>query len=321
MFRAAVTGVVLLGVLPIDACAQAYPSRPIRMIVPFSAGGPADATVRLVAPRLSDVLGQQVVIDNRGGGSGIIGIDMTAKAAPDGHTMIGISSAFSINATLFPKLPYDSLRDFAPVVPLAYGPGILVVHPSLPAKSFPELVALAKSKPRTIPFASSGTGSPGHLTFELLRKLTGLELVHVPYKGMGPGITDLLGGHVQLAIPTVSIAFPHVRTGRLRALAVTSAQRWPGAPDLPTIAESAVPGFESTLWYGILAPARTPEAIVARVNAEVAKVVALPEVRERFDALGMVPMRMSPAAWAGYIRGEIDRWAVVVRESGARPDS
>lgn len=306
-------------VIPL-ATAQNYPSRPIRLVVPFPAGGPADAIARLLAPHLSETWGQQVVVDNRGGASGIIATELVARAVPDGYTLISTSSSFTINASLYPKLPYNSRDDFSAITPLAYGPGMVVVHPSVPVRTLPELIALAKAKPRALSYASSGAGSPGHLTFELIKRMSGIEVAHIPYKGMAPGLVDLLAGQVQAAIPTISAALPHVKSGRLRALAVTSRQRWRTVPDLPTVAESALPGFESVLWYGILGPARTPAPIVAKINAESAAIMQRADVRERLDAAGMDAMKMSAGEYAAYINSEIDKWAKVVKESGAKPE-
>jgi len=303
------------------ATAQNYPVRPVRMIVPFAAGGPADAIARLVAPQLSDAWGQQVVIDNRAGGSGIIATDLAARAAPDGYTLICVSSSFTINASLFPKLPYDSATGFTAIAPLSYGPGVVVVHPAVPVRSMQELIALAKAKPRALSYASSGSGSPGHLTFELIKRLSGIEIAHIPYKGMAPGLIDVLGGQVQAAIPTISAALPHVKSGRLRAIAVTSAKRWPAVPDLPTVAEAALPGFESVLWYGILGPAHMPAALVARINQVATESMQRADVRERLDAAGgMEPMKMKPPEFAAYLTAEITKWSRVVKDSGAKAE-
>jgi len=243
---------------------------------------------------------------------------MTASGVPDGYTLLCISSSFTINASLFPKLPYDSLKDFTAIAPLAYGPGVLVVHPSVPVRTLQELIALAKAKPLT--FASSGTGSPGHVTFELIKRLSGIDIAHIPYKGMGPALVDVLAGQVQMAIPTISAALPHVKSGRLRAIAVTSAKRWHTVPDLPTIAESGLPGFESVLWYGILGPAHLPPALIAKINGEAARAMQRADVRERLDAAGMEPMTLPQAEFAAYLKAEIAKWSRVVKESGARPD-
>ncbi len=317
--RAPILLVALLGAgawSPVSA--QDYPERPIRLIVPFSAGGPADGIARLAAAQISAAWIHQMVIDNRGGGSGIIGTELVARAAPDGYTLICISSAFTINASLFLKLPYDSRNDFTAIAPLSSGPGLLVVHPSVPVKTMQELIALAKVKPLT--YASSGTGSPGHLTLELFKRQSGIELTHIPYKGMGPALIDLLGGQVQMAVPGISVALPHVKSGRLRAIAVTSAKRWHTVPEVPTIAEAALPGFESVLWYGILGPARMPAQVVNKINVEATRAMERADVREKLEAGGMEPMKMQPAEFAAYIKTEIVKFARAVKESGARPD-
>ncbi len=303
--------------LPV-AHAQEFPARPVRLIVPFSAGGPADGTARLAAAQMSAAWGQQVVVDNRAGGSGIIGTEIVAHAVPDGYTLICISSAFTINATLFSKLPYDSIKDFTAIAPLSYGPALLVVHPSVPVKTMKELIALAKTKP--LVYGSSGTGSPGHITFELFKRMSGVEITHIPYRGMGPALVDLLGGQVQMAAPGISVALPHVKSGRLRSIAVTSVKRWPTVPDVPTVAESALPGFESVLWYGIIGPARMPAVLVGKINTEATRAMDHSDVRDKLEAGGMGPMKMQPAEYASYIKAEIAKHAKVVKESGARPD-
>jgi tripartite-type tricarboxylate transporter receptor subunit TctC len=300
--------------------AQTYPSRAVRMVVPFPAGGPADAAARLAALQLSDAWHQQIVVDNRAGASGIIGTELVARAASDGYTLICISSSFTINASLFQKLPYDSFKDFTAIAPLAYGPGILVVHPSLPVRTLQEFIALAKAKPAALSYASSGAGSPGHLTFELIKRMTGIQIAHIPYKGMAPGLVDLLAGQVQAAIPTISAALPHVKSNRLRGIAVTSAQRWRTVPELPTVAEAALPEFESVLWYGILGPAGMSPALVTKINADASNVMQRVDVRERLDAAGMDAMQMPPREFAAHIKSEIHKWAKVVKESGAKPE-
>lgn len=295
------------------AGADAYPARPLRLIVPFAAGGPGDFLARLVSPKLTEALGQSMVIDNRGGANGQIATEIAAKADPDGHTLLIISAGHTVNATLYPKLPYDSVRDFAPITRMVSGPAIVIVHPSLPARSVKELIAYARANPGRINFASSGTGAPSHLAVELFKVMTQTDLVHVPYKGMAPGITDLLGGQVQVSFPTMVAGLVHARAGRLRALAVTSAQRSAAAPELPTMAEAGVPGYEANNWYGIIAPARTPAAIVTRLNAELARILALPDVRDRLSAQGMDPASTTPAAFTAYIQSEIRKWAGVIR--------
>ena len=305
---------------PFSAAAQTYPVRPIRVIVPFSAGGPADFQVRLIAPKLSEAWGQQIIVDNRGGANGIIAFELGAKADPDGYTLILITAGFTINATLYPKLPYDSRRDFAGVSQLASGPGIVVVHPSLPAHSVRDLLALAKSRPGQITYMSAGVGAPSHLAVELLKTMTGISMIHVPYKGIAPGITDLIAGQVQVSIPTILAGLTHARAGRLRALATTGADRAPAAPELPTMPEAGIPGYEAANWFGIVVPARTPAAIISRLNQDIARTLSTPEVRERMLTQGMEPVSRTPEAFSKYIQSEIAKWAGVVKTSGAKPE-
>ena len=312
---------LLVVVMPAsDVSAQIYPSRPIRWIVPFTAGGPGDGVLRIIAPKLSEVLGQQVVVDNRGGANGIVGTEVVKHAAPDGYTLLLASAAFSINATLYPNLPYDSTNDFAPVSTICFGPGLLVVHPSLPVKTLADLIALAKAKPGSLSYASSGTGAPSHLAIELIKTMTGIDMVHVPYRSMAPGITELLGGHVQLSIPTISVAVPHVKAGKLRALGVTSAQRSPAMPEVPTIAEVGLPGYEASNWYAVLAPARTPAEIVGKINTELNRILQMADVRDRLAFLGLDARGMTPDEFGTFMKTEIAKWAKVIKFSKARPD-
>lgn len=303
-----------------SAAAQSYPTKPIRFIIPFAPGGPGDVQVRLLGPKLTEAWGQTVVVDNRGGANGIIAFELGAKADPDGHTLLLISAGFTVNANLYPKLPYDSVRDFAPVTQISSGPAIVVVHPSLPARSVKELIAYVRERPGQIIYASAGTGAPSHLAVELFKVMTQTHLVHVPYKGIAPGINDLLAGQVQVSFPTILAGLPHARTGRLRALAVTGARRSPAAPDLPTMAEAGVPGYEAANWFGIVVPARTPRAVVSKLNQEVARALGLPDVQERLSNLGMEPVSNTPEQFTDHIKSEIAKWAKVVKASGARPD-
>ncbi len=315
-----ILSVLVNSAAPFSAAAQTYPVRPVRVIVPFSPGGPADFQVRLIAPRLSQSWGQQIIVDNRGGANGIIAFELGAKADPDGYTLILITAGFTINATLYPKLPYDSRRDFAGVTQLASGPGIVVVHPSLPVRSVKDLIALAKSRPGQITYMSAGVGAPSHLAVELLKTMTGITMIHVPYKGIAPGITDLIAGQVQVSIPTILAALTHARDGRLRALATTGANRAPAAPELPTMPEAGIPGYEAANWFGIVVPARTPAAIISRLNQDIARTLSTPEVRERMLTQGMEPVSRTPEAFSKYIQSEITKWAGVVKASGAKPE-
>lgn len=302
--------------------AQTFPSRTVRIIVPFAAGGPGDTVGRMVAPKLSELWGQQVLIDNRAGANSIVGTELAARAQPDGHTLLIVSAGFAINVSLQPKLPYDSAKDFIPITPVTFGPSLVVAHPSLRVGSLKELIALAKAKPGALVYASSGVGAPGsHLGMELIKVNAGLDIVHVPYKSMAPGVTDLLGGQVHLAVPTIVVALPHVRNGRLRVIGVTSTQRSPAAPDIPTIAEQGMPGYEANNWYSLLAPAGVPSTVITRIHADVAKMLQAPEVNERMAALGMEARSMPPTEFQAYVKSEIAKWAKVVKAAGVTPGS
>jgi tripartite-type tricarboxylate transporter receptor subunit TctC len=298
------------------AAAQAYPSRPIRVIVPQSPGGSTDFAARLVTQRLSDVLGQPVVVDNRPGAGSLIGTDLVAKAAPDGHTLLAVAGSFSINPSLHAKLPFDPVRDFAPIIRICTLPHILVVHPAVPVKSVQDLVALAKAKPGHLNVAISGIATSTHMAAELFMFMTGTKMVTVPYKGGAPGTIALIGGQVQLYFATISTAFPHVRAGRLRALAVSSAKRSSSAPDFPTIAEAGVTGYEHASWVGLLAPSATPPAIVARLNGEAAKIIQRPEIRRIFLRDGLEPDGGPAKEFAASIRHDVAKWIKVVQAVG-----
>jgi len=300
--------------------AQEYPAKPIRVVVPFPPGGGTDLMARTVMQKLGESLGATMVIDNRGGAGGSIGSELVAKSPADGYTVLIVSGAHAINPSLYPKLSYDSVRDFAPVTMFTSGPGLLVVHPSVPAKTVKEFIALAKSRPGQLNYASAGIGTPPHLAGELFKTMAGVELVHVPYKGNGPAYTDLIGGHVSVMFPTIPTAIPHVRAGKLRALAVTTRNRTPIAPELPSISESGVPGYDVSSWYGLLAPAGTPAAVVAKLQREIAKVLRLPDVGEKLTAQGLDLVGSTPEAFAAVIKSEIVKWAEVVKASGARAD-
>jgi len=300
--------------------AQPYPNKPIRLIVPFAPGGPGDIQARIVGAKLTETWGQQVVVENRGGANGIIAYELGARADPDGHTVSMISAGFTINATLYPKLPYDSVRDFAPATQISSGPAIVVVHPSLPAHSVKEFIALARAKRGQIIYMSAGVGAPSHLAVELFKTMTGTDLIHVAYKGIAPGITDLLAGQVQVSFPTILAGLSHAKTGRLRALATTGASRAPAAPDLPTVAEAGVPGYAATNWFGIAVPAKTPSAVVSRLSQEIGRVLRMPDVRERLLTQGMEPVSNTPDDFSKYVQAEIAKWAGVVKASGAKPE-
>ena len=301
--------------------AQAYPARPMRLIVPFPPGGPVDIMGRAVAAHLWPGGTPPVIVDNRGGAGGNIGVDAAAKAPPDGYTtVISFVSTLAISAALYPKLPYDPARDLAPVAVVGSFPNVIVVHPTLPVKDVKELVALAKARPGQITYASSGNGSGGHLCMELFKTMTGTNFVHVPYKGGGPALVDVLAGQVQVLFTPPVSATQHVQSGRLRALAVSTVRRSAGMPDLPTIAESGVPGYDSGVWYGVLAPAGTPREIVMRVNGDVVKALQQPDFRTMLIANSIDPIGSSPEVLAQFIRIEMAKWAKVVRDADVRVD-
>jgi len=300
------------------AAAQSYPSKPVRLIVPFAPGGPADFQARLIAPKLTASWGQPVVVENRAGGNTIIATELTARSEPDGHVVQVISAGFAINVSLYSKLPYDSLRDLAFITQLTSGPAIVVVHPSLPVRSVKELIQLARSRPGQLTYASAGL--PSQLAVELFKVMTGTDLVHVPYKGAAPAMIDLIAGHVQVSFPTIGGGLPHAQAGRLRALATTGAKRPLAAPDLPTMMEAGVPGYEATNWFGTAVPAKTPPAIVAKLSQDIGRVLHLPDVRERLLAQGMEPVSNTPEEFSTYVRSEMTKWAKVVKASGAKAE-
>jgi tripartite-type tricarboxylate transporter receptor subunit TctC len=302
------------------ATAQSYPVKSIRVISGFPPGSGADITARVIGARLSEALGQQIVVDNRPGAASNIAAELAAKSPPDGYTLFIGTVANTINATLYAKLPFDFARDFAPVALTTAAPNVLVVHPSVPAKSVKEFIALAKSRPGQLNYASAGTGTAPHLSGELFNAMAGVRMVHIPYKGSPPAVTDLLAGEVALMFSPSSTVLPHVKTGRLRALAVTTAARLPSLPELPTVAESGLKGYETITWFGFVAPARTPPAVVARLNAEIVKVLALPEVRNLFASQGIETLGGTPDHFASYIRDEIAKWAKAIQLSGARAE-
>jgi tripartite-type tricarboxylate transporter receptor subunit TctC len=300
------------------ACAQSYPSKPIRMVVAFAPGGIADFAARSISSRLADALGVPVVVENKAGAGGIIGAELVAKSPPDGYTLLVTSISHTINPSVVKSLPFDTQRDFAPVMLIADAPNILVLHPSLPATSLAELIALARSRPGELNYASSGIGTSTHLCGELFRTMTGVELQHVPYKGGGPAVADLLGGQVQLMFATLPTVLEHVRAGKLRALGITGAQRFPGAPDIPTLAEAGLPGYEVSGWSGLFAPARTPRAAIDRLAAESAKILKDPALKERFFAQGAEPAVKMPDEFAAFVDAEIRKWRRVAEASGMR---
>ena len=304
--------------VPATATGLAYPNKPVRYIVPFAPGAGNDLIARLVGGKLAESWGQQVVVDNRPGAGGNIAAETTARAAPDGYTIFQFNVANAIAVSLYKKLNYDPIRDFAAVTQLAYSSFLLVVHPAVKAKTTQELIALAKAEPGKLNYGSSGNGGSGHLVTELFKAMSHTDLVHIPYNGGGPAMNDLLGGQVQILFAVPSTALPHVRTGRLRALGVSSLQRISLAPELPTIAESGVPGFEGSAWYGVVVPARTPHDIVVKLNADIRRVLQQPEFRERMAGQGVELVGSSPEEFARFIKSEVAKWGRVVKAAGAK---
>jgi tripartite-type tricarboxylate transporter receptor subunit TctC len=298
------------------AAAQTYPAKPVRIIVPYAAGGNTDFTARALAEKLTDAYKRQFIVENRPGAATNIGSDAVAKAAPDGYTLLMGGAANAINMSLFAKMPYDTLRDFEPIALCVQGANVLAVHPSLPARNAKELIALAKARPGKLNFASSGLGSSNQMAGELLKVMTGIDIVHVPYKGNAPAITDLLGGHVEMAFAGVPALVPHINSERVRAIAIGSLKRFPALPKVPTFDESGVKGYEATTWFGLLAPARTPKEIITRLNAEVDKALKSPDIRERFLNDGLEPMGGSPEAFGKFMRSEIAKYAKVIKAAG-----
>ena len=305
----------------VTAQGQPYPNKPVRLIVPFTPGGGTDIATRIIAPKLSERFGQQAVVDNRAGAAGAIGTEATVKSAPDGYTLlIGSTSEIGISPSLYAKLPYDVLRDLIAVAPIAATPMVLVVPPSLPVNTAGDLVKLARARPGEINFASAGAGTGNHMWSVLFAHLTRTKIVHVAYKGGAPAQTDVMSGQVQMMFATLPAATPFVKAGRLKALAVSSAQRAPTMPQIPTMAESGVAGFEALYWYGFFAAAATPRDILARIYTDTAAVLRLPEIASSFSTQGLQPLSLSQEVFVAFIRSEMEKWAVVVKASGARVD-
>ena len=301
--------------------AQPFPTRPIRIVVPFPAGGTTDVLARAAAQKLSESLGQPAVVDNRPGAGGNIGAELVAKAPPDGYTLLmGTVGTHAINPSLYPRMPYDHVRDFAPVILVAGVPNVLVINPALPVNSVAELLAYAKANPGKLNFASSGNGTSIHLSGELFKTMTGVQMAHVPYKGSAPALQDLMGGSVQLMFDNLPSSLALIKAGKLKALAVTSLARAAALPDVPTLAESGLPGFEASSWFGLLAPAGTPQPVIAKVNSEVAKWLASPEAKEKLLAQGAIAAGGTPEDFARHIAAETAKWQKVVKESGAKID-
>jgi tripartite-type tricarboxylate transporter receptor subunit TctC len=300
--------------------AGGYPTKPVRLIVPLTAGGPTDLLARIIAIPLAESLGQQVIVDNRPGAGGNIGADIAAKSPPDGYTLfMGTSGPLAINSSLYPKLPFDPIRDFAPVILAASAPFVVIVHPSVAANNVKELIALAKSKPGQLNYGSV-PGSASHLSTELFKMMAGVNIVHIPYKGAAPATTDVIAGQIQVSFASTPGSMPVVKANKVKALAVTSAKRIAKLPDVPTIAESALPGYEGSVWYGVVAPAHTPREVVQRLNRDIAQVIAQPVHRERMLAGDFEPTTSTPEQFAAFIKSETAKWGKVVRASGARPE-
>jgi tripartite-type tricarboxylate transporter receptor subunit TctC len=317
----AVAGIALTALAAAASAQGNYPNKTIRMIVPFPAGGPTDIIARIVGQKLTDSMGQPVVIDNRGGSGGNIGADIVAKAAPDGYTLVmAIVGTHAINPALYARMPYDPVRDFSPITKTGAATIVLVAHPSVPVKSIKDLVALAKAKPRQLTFGSPGSGTPHHLAGELLKTMAGIDLIHVPYKGAAPAVAELLGGQVNTVIVSLPAAFPHVKAGKLTALGVTSGTRSAIVPEVPTFAEAGLGGYELENWYGLLAPAHAPKVIIDKLNRETVKALQMPDVKERLNSQGFEIRTSTPEEFSAYIKSELVKWAKIVKASGAKVD-
>jgi tripartite-type tricarboxylate transporter receptor subunit TctC len=313
-------GFVILAVaaLAAPASAQPYPNKPVRIVVPFGPGGPADVYARVIAQELSDVLKQQFVVDNKPGAGAVIGTDIVAKAAPDGYTLLMMSNTHTTNETLLATKPYVLMRDLAPVAPVNSSDLVIVVNPSVPAKTLQEFVAYAKANPGKLNYASSGPGTPYHMAGELFKAMSGTDMQHIPHKGSGEARAAVIGGHVQMMIDAVTAMKSHIEAGQVRALATTGDKRSAVLPNVPTANEAGVPGYEATIWLGIMAPAGTPKDVVDRLNAEIGKIIARPAIREAWEKQGAVPLTMTPAQFETYMKGDIDKWAKVIRDAGIK---
>ena len=302
------------------AAAQSYPNRTVRIIVPFGAGGPADIYARFIGIKLQEVLGQAFVVEDKPGGGSVVGTDVVAKSAPDGHTLLMMSNTHTVNESLMSNKPFELMRDFVPITPVNYSDLVMVVHPSVPANTLKEFIDLAKAKPKALNYASSGPGTPYHMAGELFKAMAGVDIVHVPYKGSSGARTDVIGGQVQMMFDAITTMAPQVRAGKVRALATSGKTRSSVLPEVPTVSEAGVPGYETTIWLGLMAPTGTPKPIVDRLNAEIRKILANPAVKEEWAKQGAVPMSMSPEEFGTYLREDITKWAKVVKISGAKVD-
>ncbi len=306
--------------MALPAMAQDYPNRPVKIIVPFASGGPADLYARFLGQRLQDALGQSFVVEDRPGGGSVIGTDAVAKSAPDGYTLLMMSNTHTVNESLIPNKPFQLLRDFAPIAPVNYSDLLLVVHPSVPAKTLKELLDLAKAKPGAMNYASSGPGTPYHMAGELFKAMAGVDIVHVPYKGSSGARTDIVGGQVQMMFDAITTMAQQARAGKVRAIATTGKVRSDVTPEVPTVAEAGVPGYEATIWLGLMAPAGTPKPIIDKLNAAITRIVNQPDVRAAWTQQGAVPMTMSPEEFDRYLRDDIAKWANVVKVARIKVD-
>jgi tripartite-type tricarboxylate transporter receptor subunit TctC len=311
---------ITLHAVTANAAGESYPQRPVRVIVTFPPGAGSDVATRLVATKLAESFGRQFVIDNRAGAAGNIGVDLAAHAAPDGYTLLSVTAAAAISQSAYRKVSFDLARDFTAIAPIASAPFVIVAHPAVPAKTLKELIEIAKAKPGQYSYATPGSGSSPHVAGELLKLELGIDLLHVPYKGTVPAIADVIAGNVSMALANTLVALPAVKSGRLRAIAITSATRSSMAPDIPTVAESALPGFQAGTWYGLLGPKGTSREIVTTVNREVSRVAQLPDIREKLAALGAEPVTGTPEQFAAFIRSEVARWAKVVKAARIQLD-
>lgn len=310
---------LVLSICP-AAMGQAYPNKPVKIIVPFAAGGPADIYARAIGERLQAALGQPFVVEDKPGGGAIVGTDAVAKSAPDGYTLLMMSNTHTVNESLIRDKPFVLMRDFVAVAPVNYSDLVMVVHPSVPASTLAEFIALAKAKPGGLNYASSGPGTPYHMAGELFKAMAGVEIVHIPYKGSSGARTDILGGQVQMMFDAITTMAPNVRAGRLKALATSGKARSTVLPEVPTVSEAGVPGYDAVIWLGIMAPAGTPRAIVDRLNAEITRAANSPEMKEAWAKQGATAMSMSPEEFTRYLREDIDKWARIVKVSGAKAD-
>ena len=303
-----------------SALAQTYPSKPIRWIIPFPPGGAMDVMARALGPKMAESLGQPVITENRPGAGGIIGSEVVAKSPPDGHTILIVSVGQAVNASLYPKMPFDPIKDFEPVSLVAVVPNVLVLYPSVKANTIPELIALAKAQPGKLTYASAGNGTSIHLAGEMFASMAGVDIVHVPYKGSGPAVTDLLGGQVNLMFDSITSAKPHIQAGKLRALGVTSARRSQALPNVQTISEAGLKGYDVSPWFAVFVPAKTPKPVIDRLHGEITKALKLPDIQERFAAIGAEPVGSTPDQLATHLKRETDRWSAIIRDRNIKAD-